>query len=97
MVSVVEVEGKDKKTYVNVGSVTPVPAIVKQHGMPNGVNPLEMFVMSEPDMAMFEKFTPNLKLKIQKSPEWQKIVNPEKKNNSAVPSNFNDMDDDIPF
>ena len=49
-----EVTLKDGKTYVNVDSISPVPAVMRKAGMPEGVNKLELFNLSEPNMEMFE-------------------------------------------
>lgn len=101
MLNVIERPGKDGKTYTNVDGVTPVPAIIKQSGMPEGVNKLELFNMNEPDMAMFETFSDNLKAKIKASPEWQKLESKTYAKDAAASANSpqipSDEDDDIPF
>jgi len=73
MVNVIERAGTNGKTYANVSGVTPVPAIIKQNGLPQAVNKNEMFNLTEPDWAMFETFSDHLKAKITSSPEWQKM------------------------
>lgn len=100
MLNIIERPGKnDNKIYTNVDGVTPVPAIYKQNGLPEGVNKTELFNLQEPDMGMFETFSDNLKNKIKASPEWQKTQSessaPQASNAPAKPS-F-DEDDDIPF
>lgn len=100
MLNVIERPGQDGKTYTNVNGVTPVPAIIKQNGLPEGVNKVELFNLNEPDMAMFETFSENLKAKIKSSPEWQKL-----ESKTAAPSTNastyalppTEEDDDIPF
>jgi len=75
MLNVIEREGQNGKTYANINGVTPVPSVIKQNGLPEGVNKLEVFNLKEPDMAIFEGFSEHLKTKITSSPEWAKIAN----------------------
>ena len=102
MLNIIETS-KDDKTYTNVNGVTPVPAIIKQSGMPEGVNKLELFNLQEPDMAMFETFSDNLKAKIKSSPEWKRWDYESGEMQSGADrearkgSGFDDMSDDIPF
>jgi hypothetical protein len=95
LLNVIERPGKDGKMYVNIDSVTPVPPMMKKAGLPEGVNKLEMFNLETPDMAMFESFSDNLKVKILASPEWQKIQS--KGTTVTIPNVSVEMDDDIPF
>jgi hypothetical protein len=99
MLNVIERAGQDNKTYTNVNGVTPVPAMIKQNGLPTAVNKNELFKIDEPDMEMFNGFSEHLKAKISTSPEWQKLQGktpaPEPKAAPAKPA-FED-DDDIPF
>ena len=96
LLNVIERPGKDGKNYVNIDTVTPVPAMMKKAGLPEGVNKVEMFNLEKPDMAMFEGFSDKLKVKIMASPEWTKLQksNPEV---ATTPSVSEEMDDDIPF
>jgi len=103
MLNVIERPGQDGKTYTNVNGVTPVPAMIKQNGMPAAINKNELFNIADPDMEMFNTFSENLKKKIQSSPEWQKFQNKEYAKNEAASANapkpavdFSE-DDDIPF
>jgi hypothetical protein len=102
MLNVIERPGKDNKTYTNVDGVTPVPAMIKQNGLPAVVNKNELFKIDEPDMEMFNAFSDHLKAKISASPEWQKKngTEPAKASQnqgaSAKPS-FDEEDSDIPF
>jgi hypothetical protein len=96
MVNVIERAGTNGKTYANVSGVTPVPAIIKQNGLPQAVNKNEMFNLTEPDWAMFETFSDHLKAKISASPEFAKV----KGGMSEAPATggyADDMDSDIPF
>lgn len=82
------------KIYSNVDGVTPVPSMIKQNGLPEPVNKNEMFNLQEPDMALFETFSDNLKAKITSSPEWQKLQTaPTQSKATAVDVE----DEDIPF
>jgi hypothetical protein len=100
MLNIIERPGKsDGKMYTNVDGVTPVPAMIKQNGLPTAVNKNELFKIDEPDMEMFNGFSDNLKAKISSSPEWQK-----KQGNTPAPTPQGapakpafDEDDDIPF
>ena len=107
MLNVIDRDGKDGNAYANVAGVTPVPAMIKQNGLPAAVNPNELFKIDEPNMEMFGKFSEKLKAKISSSPEWQKL-NAKKSDdggqyqrdaiasaNSRQPAS--DEDDDIPF
>jgi len=105
MINVIERAGQNGQTYSNVDGVTPVPSIIKQNGLPQAINKNEMFNLQEPDMALFETFSDNLKTKIMASPEWQKQA--KGGNNSTAPTAqastdswhllSSIMDDDIPF
>lgn len=103
MLNVIERAGQDGKTYTNINGVTPVPSVIKQNGMPEGVNKTELFNMTDPDMEMFATFSDNLKNKIKASPEWQKLTGNKpaeeatQKAQAAKKASFDDMDDDIPF
>lgn len=101
MLNVIERQGQDGKTYVNVDNISPVPAVIRKSGLPDGVNKLELFNLSEPDMEMFETFSANLKAKIQASPEWQKLMGKPAAESTqkaqASPAMDDDDDQDIPF
>ena len=74
MLNVIEKPGTDGKMYVNVAGVSPVPAVIKNAGLPTAVNVNEIFNLTDPDMVMFQSFSDNLKKKITSSPEmmqWQ--------------------------
>jgi len=96
MLNVIERAGQDGKMYVNVANITPVPSVIKQHGLPTEVNKNEIFNLSDPDMEMFNGFSDNLKKKIMQSPEWERLQNKPKQVQTTVDSAMAD-DDDIPF
>jgi len=96
MLNIIDRVGTDGKTYTNVNGITPVPSVIKQAGLPAPVNKNELFNIGDPDMAMFETFSDNLKKKISSSPEWQKRNAPQ--NSAPTPdASYPDQDDDIPF
>ena len=100
MLNVIERQGNDGKMYVNVANISPVPAMIKQAGLPAAVNKNEMFNLAEPDWVMFETFSDNLKKKIINSPEFEK--HKAKGQNTTVapttaPAPDLGDDDDIPF
>lgn len=102
MLNVIERQGQNGNTYSNVDSVSPVPTIIKQNGLPNPVNKNEMFNLQEPDWVLFETFSDNLKQKIINSPEFEKVkkaADYQKDANAEAnsPKPAFDEDDDIPF
>ena len=102
MLNVIERQGQNGNTYSNVDSVSPVPTIIKQNGLPQPVNKNEMFNLQEPDWALFETFSDNLKQKIINSPEFEKVKKAADYQKDAIaeansPKPAFDEDDDIPF
>lgn len=101
MLNVIERAGQDGKMYTNVNGVTPVPAMIKQNGLPAAVNKNEIFNLTDPDMEMFNGFSDNLKKKIMASPEWEKLNKPEQtsqpQGNKHQPPVMEDEDSEIPF
>ena len=98
MLNIIERQGQNGNTYSNVSSVTPVPSVIKQSGLPQPINKNEMFNLQKPDMAIFETFSENLKTKITSSPEWEKLQGKISTPDATVPpSSQLDPDEDIPF
>ena len=99
MLNVIERPGKNGKMYSNVGSISPVPSVVKQAGLPEAHNETQLFRLASPDYDLFDTFGKGLKEKIQASPEWQALQakKPAQKADKAPSSGFDDMDDDLPF
>jgi hypothetical protein len=96
MLNIIDRVGTDGKTYTNVNGITPVPSVIKQAGLPAAVNKNELFNIGDPDMAMFDTFSENLKKKISSSPEWQRRNAPQ--TNAPASAEFDsDPDLDIPF
>lgn len=99
MLTVIQRPGKNGKLYANVGSISPVPSIIKQAGLPKGVNATQEFRLADPDYELFETFGKGLKARIETSPEWKAL---QGKKTAPAPvkaasSGFDDMDDDLPF
>ena len=93
MLNVIERQGQNGKTYANIDGVNPVPSVIKQSGLPEGVNPTEIFNLKEPDMKVFEGLSDYIKTKITASPEWAKLdIKPVGQEFSDDPAS-----DDIPF
>ena len=96
----VNVAHKPKKSgggvYANVVAVTPVPNSLKAITLPKGHNQCGIFLISEPDMEMFNSFGEYLKKTIQAAPEW-KAVQGRQAAEVGGHDGFENMDDDIPF
>lgn len=101
MLNVIHRPGQNNKIYANVAGISPVPSIIKQRGLPEGINELQLFRLAEPDWELFETFSKGLKEKIEKSPEFRALNNPGASQapvkKSSTGTGFDDMDDDIPF
>jgi hypothetical protein len=95
MLNIIERAGQNGNTYSNVDGVTPVPAIIKQNGLPQAVNKNELFNLQEPDWTLFESFSDNLKTKIIASPEFEKAKGGNKMQEPVATQSFDD--EDIPF
>jgi len=81
-----------------VDGITPVPSIIKQNGLPQAVNPNELFNLQKPDWVMFEKFSDHLKQKIIASPEFEKAKGGNKVQEPPTESPSSSFEDeDIPF
>ena len=87
------VTSKNGKTYSNVGGISPVPAMMKSAGLPNGVNKTQLFTIADPDMDVFDSLSNHIKQKIEGSPEWKSKGQPK----TSAQSWFDDMEDEIPF
>jgi len=95
--NIIDQTSANGKTYSNIKGITSVPSFMKQKGMPEGVNKLELFNIAEPDLDMFATFSDNLKGKIESTPEWQK-KSLKSSSNTPMPQAMDDPElDDIPF
>jgi hypothetical protein len=81
------------KVYANVATISPVPSVIKQNGLPKAINPNQIFTLAEPDMVLFETFGKVLKDKIMGSPEWSMYAG----RGVVKSSPLADIDDDLPF
>lgn len=98
MLNVVHAEGNDGKIYANVSNVNPVPAAMRKAGLPEGINPTTVFDLDNPDMALFDTFSNNLKAKIESSPEWKAKGSAAEQYQKQQNAEFlAEMEDDIPF
>ena len=98
MLSIVKAVGNNGKEYSNIQAILSVPPQIKKAGLPEGHNPVVIFSIDEPDMAVFETFRDGLKEKITNSPEWQnRNGNSAPTQASSAKTGFDDMADDIPF
>jgi hypothetical protein len=100
MLNIIERPAKTgNNVYSNVDGVTPVPAMIKQNGLPASVNKNEIFNLTEPDMDLYATFSDNLKAKIASSPEWEKLQGGKPAQAAPIPAatTFSDDDSDIPF
>lgn len=99
MITIQHRTGKDGKIYADPAAITPVPESVLKQGLPQGINPVFTFEISELGTEKFEKLSQSLKEKIMKSAEAR---------NSQVPSKSLDdvnkklqeasiVDDEVPF
>ena len=93
MLNIIEHKSKTGRIYANINGITPVPNVMKQAGLPNGVNPTKLFYLRQPDMQVFEGLPEYVKNKIMSSPEWAKL------NLKPVGQEFSNepVDSDIPF
>lgn len=90
----------EKGTFANIDAVAPVLPIIKQAGIPEPVNPTQMFSLQQPDMKIFEGLPARLKTSIMASPEWGRLSNKPPAPaaaQSAPAAPAMDEDDDIPF
>jgi hypothetical protein len=91
MIAITKAMGNNGKEYTNIANINSVPKAMKAN-LPEGHNKCASFYIANPDMAMFETFSDNLRAKIEQSPEWQDRVGKK-----PTKSGFDDMEDDIPF
>ena len=91
-----EVSQKNQKTYANVKSVAPVPAVIKKNGLPDGVNKVCSLSLEQAtfDQALFDSLSDGIKKKIMESPEYKKLGAPSK---PAESKQLADIDEDVPF
>lgn len=101
MVNVIHRAGENGKTYANIAGLSPVPAIIKKAGIPEGHNEIQIFRLNDPDWVLFETFSKGLKAKIEASPEYRSARGvqsaPAKAPAGSTGSGFDDIEDDMPF
>ena len=103
MITVATNVGKDGKEYTNIANLNPVPKMIKDRGLPEGINPLVKFDIDDPDMEVFSTLSEKLQETIKSSPEWQsyhgKTEKPKATDYAKASGKgaFSALDDDIPF
>lgn len=102
MLNLIETSNATGDKFTNIDKVVPVPPVIKQSGLPEGVNKTMVFYLQEPDMTVFDSLSEKLKGLIMASPEWEKMnkkSNPiNEANAQAQVAAAEDIDDDsIPF
>jgi hypothetical protein len=92
---------RDGKEYTNIANINPVPRVIKDRGMPSGVNKTTLFAISDADMEIFDTLSENLKKKIMASPEWAshhgKTEQAADYAKASGKGAFDDLDESIPF
>jgi hypothetical protein len=73
MLTITIAESNNGKSYSRIEAINPVIKSIKEAGLPQGVNPPQIFDIENPDMAMFDSFSERLKNDIMSAPEWQVI------------------------
>lgn len=89
-------DSRDGKTYSNIASISPVPAMLK-NAKPAGVHENQSFDVTEPNMTVFESFHEKLKELIQQSFEWRAQKQPASKAAQQTTGNEAFEDEEIPF
>lgn len=93
MIAVSKTENNGNE-YTNIVNINAIPKQIKTAGLPNGVNPLALFSIDDPDMELFNSFSEGLKAKISKSPEWMRRTGSVP---AGVSQGVDALEDDIPF
>lgn len=102
MISVTKTD-RDGKEYTNIANINPVPKIIKERGLPEGVNKPVIFSISDKDLTVFETLSEKMQETIKLSPEWQMYHGTKtetKATDYAKASGkgaLSDLDEEIPF
>lgn len=100
ILNVAEEPGADGQIRTNIKSINP---LMKGMAKPTPVNADTIFDADTPDMETFEKFSDKLKETIRSCREWRVKASGARPSTTATKpaapagTNFEDMDDDIPF
>jgi hypothetical protein len=95
MVNVIEKENRAGKVKSVINGITPVPAVIKQSGLPQAFNTNIIFNLQDPDLGVYDILSEYIKGKIQSSPEWQKLQG--KPTTAPIIAKDSYEDGDIPF
>lgn len=86
---------RDGKTYSNIASISPVPAMLR-NAKPDPINTPQLFDVTEPDAGLYESFHERLRELIANSVEWRaRRSGPVREAPSQRAATVED--DDIPF
>ncbi len=97
MLTVIHKTSEKGGKYANIDTVTQLPVVVKQAGMPKAVNACQMFSLSDPDMDVFNNLSEKLKASIMATNEWSRIPNKPSAQVAQVAQPAFEDDNDIPF
>jgi hypothetical protein len=97
MLTVIHKTSEKGGKYANIDTVTQLPVVVKQAGMPKAVNACQMFSLSDPDMDVFNSLSEKLKASIMATNEWSRIPNKPSAQVAQVAQPAFEDDGDIPF
>lgn len=90
-------DSRDGKTYSNIASISPVPAMLR-NAKPAAINANQSFDVTDPDMELFQSFHEKLQELIRGSFEWRsRNAGKAAKESHREPAHAGDLDDDIPF
>jgi hypothetical protein len=97
MVNVVH-DHRDGKTFSNIVSISPVPAMLR-NARPAGVNRLQVFDVTQPDMEVFGGFHDKLREIIERSFEWRAQKSPPSQlaRHTATAGDVDEITSDCPF
>ena len=99
LLNVVHEEGKNRKTYASIFSITPLPAAMKK-GLPPGATKSIVFDLDEFDADTFDSLSEYLQNIIKESVEFKARKPPAAKAPdpaTATVTAFDDIDNDLPF
>lgn len=93
MLNVIHNKASNGKTYANVKGLSPVPAVIKKAGLPEGVNETLIFSIDHFDQKIFDGLPSWLQDTIKESAEYRgSVYNAQRDAKSP-----DIQDDDVPF
>jgi len=97
MLNIIDKQRDNGGVISKVGSISPVPPMIRQNGLPEKRNKDQLFSLDDPDMEIFESLSDSLKEKIRNSPEWKRKQGVSPAVASQAADSFDSSDDEIPF